>query len=61
MIVVDRGSEEPKCVITGQEPGGEATGEGGKPKLQTQRKELDRNSVQRSACSSLIDTCNLDR
>lgn len=41
----DRGREEPKCVITGQEPGGEATGEGGKPKLQTQRKELDRNSV----------------
>lgn len=43
--IADGSREEPKSVITGQETGGEATGEGGKPKLQRQRKELRRNPV----------------
>lgn len=38
MIIADRAREEPKCVITGQEPGGEATGEGGKPNYRDKEK-----------------------
>lgn len=45
LIIADRGREESEGVITGQKSGGEATGEGGKPKLQRQRKELKRNPV----------------
>lgn len=45
LIIADSSREESEGVITGQKSGGEATGEGGKPKLQRQRKELGRNPV----------------